>query len=194
MECALQLHEAVVDRLEEIDRVEMETQEPGVRIIDKTGPLNNYADRDHCLQYMAAVGLIFGELTADHYEDSVAKDPRIDALRARMVVKENESFTADYYDEEKRAIPNSIQVFFKDGTHTPRVEVHYPIGHRRRREEGIPVLQEKFARNIATRFDDASCQAVIQSYEDIVAFDAKPVEDFMGMLMKADADTSTLLA
>ena len=194
VECALQLHELVANRLDEIERVEMETQEPGVRIIDKKGPLNNYADRDHCLQYMAAIGLIFGELTADHYEDSVAKDPRIDALREQMVVKENESFTADYYDEEKRAIPNSIQVFFKDGTHTPRIEVHYPIGHRRRREEGIPVLQEKFARNMATRFDDSACQAVIQSYGDNAAFDAMPVEEFMGLLVKADVDTNSLLA
>ena len=194
VECALQLHELVANRLDEIERVEMETQEPGVRIIDKKGPLNNYADRDHCLQYMAAIGLIFGELTADHYEDSVAKDPRIDALREQMVVKENESFTADYYDEEKRAIPNSIQVFFKDGTHTPRIEVHYPIGHRRRREEGIPVLQEKFARNMATRFDDSACQAVIQSYGDNAAFDAMQVEEFMGMLVKADVDTNSLLA
>ena len=194
VECALELHPKVKDCLDEIERVEMETQEPGVRIIDKKGPLNNYADRDHCLQYMAAIGLIFGELNADHYEDKVAKDPRIDALRDKMVVKENESYTVDYYDEEKRAIPNSIQVFFKDGSSTDKVEVHYPIGHRSRRDEGIPVLEEKFARNMATQFTDDVCQSVIGSFDNNDSFDAMPVEDFMGMLVKQGADINTLLA
>ncbi|MCP4079750.1 MAG: 2-methylcitrate dehydratase, partial [Planctomycetaceae bacterium] len=194
VECALQLHDAVKDRLQEVERVEMQTQEPGVRIIDKKGPLNNYADRDHCLQYMAAVGLIFGELTADHYEDSVASDPRIDALRERMVVSENESYTVDYYDEEKRAIPNSIQVFFNDGTSTPKVEVHYPIGHRRRREEGIPVLQAKFARNLATQFKPAACDSIVASYADLAEFDAMSAEDFMGSMVKQAVDSDSLLA
>ncbi len=126
VECAIQLHPAVKDRLEQIERIEMETQEPGVRIIDKTGPLNNFADRDHCLQYMAAIGLIFGELNADHYTDAVAADPRIDAVREKMVVKENPAFTEAYYDLEKRAIGNSIQVFFNDGSSTERVEIQYP--------------------------------------------------------------------
>ena len=194
VECALQLHDAVKDRLQEVERVEMQTQEPGVRIIDKKGPLNNYADRDHCLQYMAAVGLIFGELTADHYEDSVASDPRIDALRERMVFSENESYTVDYYDEEKRAIPNSIQVFFNDGTSTPKVEVHYPIGHRRRREEGIPVLQAKFARNLATQFKPAACDSIVASYADLAEFDAMSAEDFMGSMVKQAVDSDSLLA
>ena len=194
VECALQLHDAVKDRLQEVERVEMQTQEPGVRIIDKKGPLNNYADRDHCLQYMAAVGLIFGELTADHYEDSVASDPRIDALRERMVVSENEAYTVDYYDEEKRAIPNSIQVFFNDGTSTPKIEVHYPIGHRRRREEGIPVLQAKFARNLATQFEASSCQSIVASYADLAEFDAMSAEDFMGSMVKQAVDSDRLLA
>lgn len=194
VECALQLHDAVKDRLQEVERVEMQTQEPGVRIIDKKGPLNNYADRDHCLQYMAAVGLIFGELTADHYEDSVASDPRIDALRERMVVSENESYTVDYYDEEKRAIPNSIQVFFNDGTSTPKIEVHYPIGHRRRREEGIPVLQAKFARNLATQFEASSCESIVASYADLAEFDAMSAEDFMGSMVKQAVDSDSLLA
>ena len=194
VECALQLHPQVKDRLDEIDRVEMETQEPGVRIIDKQGPLNNYADRDHCLQYMAAIGLIFGELTADHYEDQVARDPRIDRLRDKMEVRENHSFTVEYYDEEKRAIPNSIQVFFKDGSKTDRVEVKYPIGHRRRREEGIPVLQQKFANNMATRFDDAACQAVIASFSDGGELDAMPVDAFLELLVTQALDMNTLLA
>jgi len=123
VECAMQLHASVADRLDEIEKVELETQEPAVRIIDKKGPLENFADRDHCLQYMVAIGLIFGELTADHYVDDTAKDPRIDALRDKMVVQENPSFTEEYYDLEKRAIGNSIQVHFKDGSSTERVEV-----------------------------------------------------------------------
>jgi 2-methylcitrate dehydratase len=194
VECALQLHPQVKDRLDEIDRVEMETQEPGVRIIDKQGPLNNYADRDHCLQYMAAIGLVFGELTADHYEDQVARDPRIDRLRDKMQVRENHSFTVEYYDEEKRAIPNSIQVFFQDGSKTDRVEVKYPIGHRRRREEGIPVLQQKFANNMATRFDDAACQTVIASFSDGGELDAMPVDAFLELLVTQALDMNTLLA
>ena len=116
VECAMQLHPAVKDRLDQIERIVIETQEAGVRIIDKTGPLSNYADRDHCLQYMVAVPLIFGRLTADDYNDDVAADPRIDALREKMVVKENPQFTEDYFDPDKRYIGNSIQVFFKDGS------------------------------------------------------------------------------
>src|SRR6185503_16370102 len=120
------------DRLDDIERVEITTHESAIRIIHKTGPLKNPADRDHCLQYMAAIGLIFGELTADHYEDRVAIDRRIDQLRSKMKVRENPAFTRDYYDAEKRAIPNSIQVFFADGSRTERIEVSYPVGHRRR--------------------------------------------------------------
>ena len=108
VECALQLHDSVKDRIDDIKEVVMETQEPGVRIIDKKGPLNNFADRDHCLQYMAAIGLIFGELDAEHYTDTTAADPRIDALREKMTVSENEKFTKDYYDLDKRAIGNAI--------------------------------------------------------------------------------------
>ena len=115
-----------------------------MRIIDKTGPLANYADRDHCLQYMVAVPLIFGRLTADDYVDAVAADPRIDALRDKMHVKENPRFTADYFDPDKRYIGNAIQVFFKDGTSSDKVSIDYPIGHRSRRGEGIPLLMAKF--------------------------------------------------
>jgi 2-methylcitrate dehydratase len=135
VECALALHPEVRDRLDEIERITIETQEAGARIIDKTGPLDNYADRDHCIQYMVAVPLIFGELTADSYNDDVAADPRIDALRDRMEVRENEQFTVDYFDPDKRGIGNAVQVFFRNGTCTARVEISYPIGHRRRRAE-----------------------------------------------------------
>ena len=135
-EAAVALHPQVRHRLEEIDKIVIETQESGVRIIDKTGPLNNPADRDHCIQYMVAVPLLKGNLTAEDYEDDVASDPRIDALRAKMEVKEHKRFTQDYLDPNKRSIGNALQVFFKDGTKTDRVEVDYPIGHRRRRGEG----------------------------------------------------------
>src|SRR5690606_11623230 len=133
VECAMALHPQVAGRLAEIERVVIETQEPGVRIIDKTGPLGNPADRDHCIQYMAAIPLIFGRLTAADYEDEVAADPRIDMLRAKMEVRENPAFTEEYYDAGKRHIGNAIQVFFDDGTSTERVAIDYPIGHRKRR-------------------------------------------------------------
>src|SRR5690606_15708947 len=153
VECAMQLHPQVKDRLDDIERIVIETQEAGMRIIDKTGPLDNPADRDHCIQYMVAVPLIFGRLTAEDYEDDVAKDPRIDALREKMVVSENPRFTKDYFDPDKRYIGNAVQVFFHDGGQTERVVVDYPIGHRKRRGEGIPVLVEKFRKAINETFD-----------------------------------------
>jgi 2-methylcitrate dehydratase len=145
------LHQVVKDRIEDIDKVVIETQEAGVRIIDKTGPLDNPADRDHCIQYMSAVPLIFGRLTAADYEDKVAHDPRIDALRAKMQVRENPQYTKDYFDPDKRYIGNAVQVFFKDGSSTDRVEVHFPIGHRERRAEGIPVLKQKFVDSVSPK-------------------------------------------
>src|SRR5262245_48776177 len=143
VECAIKLHPFVRHRLNQIARIELTTHESAIRIIDKTGPLHNFADRDHCLQYMTAIGLIFGRLTAAHYEDQTAADPRIDALRATMVVTEDQQYSRDYLDPDKRSIANAVQVFFRDGTATHKVAVEYPIGHRRRRKEGIPVLQQK---------------------------------------------------
>ncbi len=154
VEAAITLHPLVRERLAEIERVELTTHESALRIIHKTGPLANPADRDHCLEYMTAIGLIFGTLTADHYEDQVAADPRIDALRAKMTAREEPRYTRDYLDPEKRSIANAVQVFFTDGTSTPRVEVEYPIGHRRRRAEGLPVLVEKFTRAAALVFSN----------------------------------------
>lgn len=151
VEAAMQLHPVVRERLDQIREITIETQEPGVRIIDKTGPLANPADRDHCIQYMTAVPLIFGRLTAADYDDAVAHDPRIDALRAKMRVVENPNFTRDYYDAEKRFIGNALQVTFNDGTQSERVEVNFPIGHRRRRAEGLPILEEKFRTSLAPR-------------------------------------------
>ncbi|HJU40219.1 MAG TPA: bifunctional 2-methylcitrate dehydratase/aconitate hydratase, partial [Tahibacter sp.] len=144
VECAMRLHAGVAPRLDRIERIVIETQEAGRRIIDKTGPLANYADRDHCIQYMVAVPLIFGRLTAADYGDDVAADPRIDALRKKTVVVENARFTEEYLDPDKRYIGNAVQVFFRDGSSTPRVQVDFPIGHRKRREEGMPVLVKKF--------------------------------------------------
>ena len=149
---AFHLHNQVKDRIEQIDKVVITTHESAIRIIDKSGPLHNPADRDHCIQYMTAVGLIFGELTADHYEDTIARDPRIDALRAKMICVEDPQYSKDYLDPEKRSIANAVQVFFKDGSSTEKVAVEYPIGHRRRRAEGMPLLVKKFETNLASRF------------------------------------------
>ncbi len=143
VEAALQLHPNVKDRIDAIDKIVVHTQEAGDRIINKSGVLNNYADRDHCLQYMVAVGLIFGKLTADSYSDAFAQDPRIDTLRDKMQVSEDTEFTEMYFDPEKRAIPNRVQIFFNDGSSTDAVQVDYPLGHRMRREEALPMLREK---------------------------------------------------
>lgn len=183
VECALKLHSQVADRLDEIERIEIETQEPGVRIIDKSGPLNNPADRDHCLQYMIAIPLVFGALTAEHYEDKIAADPRIDQIRSKMNVVENESFTVDYYDAEKRSIPNSVQVFFKDGSSTEKAEVHFPIGHRLRREEGIPVLREKFRKSCSHTFDSETTDSVFALF-DAEDFESRGLDELMVKVCK----------
>jgi 2-methylcitrate dehydratase len=154
------LHPQVKDRVDQIERIVIETQEPGVRIIDKTGPLANPADRDHCIQYMVAVPLIFGRLTAEDYEDTIARDPRIDALRAKMQVRENATFTQEYYAADKRYIGNAVQVFFKDGTSTARVAVDFPIGHRKRRAEGMPVLVKKFESSVDAYFQPKQAERV----------------------------------
>jgi 2-methylcitrate dehydratase len=184
VEAALKLHPVVAPRIAEVARITVETQEAGVRIIDKTGPLANPADRDHCLQYMVAVPLLLGRLTAEDYEDQVARDPRIDALRAKMIVTENAEFSRDYLDPEKRAIGNAVQVWFADGTHTERVAVDYPIGHRRRREEGIPQLVAKLERNLATLFGAKQRAAIAAACDDQARFEALPVEDFMALWVK----------
>jgi 2-methylcitrate dehydratase len=181
VEAALKLHPIVAPRLADVARVAIETQEPGVRIIDKTGPLANPADRDHCLQYMVAVPLIFGRLTAEDYEDEVARDPRIDALRAKMTVTENAEFSRDYLDPDKRAIGNAVQVWFADGTRTERVAIDFPVGHRRRREEGIPQLEAKFERNLATLFGVKQRAAILAACAEQARFETLPVQDFMAL-------------
>ena len=185
VEAALTLHGQVKDELDGIERVVIETQEPGMRIIDKTGPLSNPADRDHCIQYMVAIALIFGRLGAADYENEVAADPRIDALRARMQVRENGKLTADYYAADKRFIGNSVQVFFRDGTATARVEVNFPIGHRKRREEGKPVLISKFDSSVAVHFPPKQAESIKAMFADHVALAAMPVSDFVAKLVTA---------
>src|ERR1700726_1734903 len=152
VEAAMTLHGEVSLKVDQVERVTIETQEPGVRIIDKTGPLANPADRDHCIQYMVAIPLLFGRLTASDYEDRIADDPRVDALRAKMQVRENTTFTQEYYAADKRYIGNAVQVFFKDGTSTARTAVDFPIGHRKRRAEGMPVLVKKFESSVDAYF------------------------------------------
>ncbi len=179
VECAVILHAQVKDRISEIERIVIETQESAVRIIDKTGPLDNPADRDHCIQYMVAVPLLKGTLTAEDYEDKVASDPRIDALRAKMKVVEHKKFTIDYLDPKKRSIGNAVQVFFKDGTKSARVEVEYPIGHRRRRKEGIPVLLQKFAAALRGKIPARNADAILALSADAKKLDATPVHTFV---------------
>lgn len=182
-EAGVTLHPEIVNRLDDIEKIVIKTQESGVRIIDKIGPLNNPADRDHCIQYMVAICLLKGNLTAEDYEDVVAVDPRIDALRDKMEVKENKKFTKDYLDPKKRSIGNSVQVYFKDDSKTKEIVVEYPIGHRRRRKEGIPVLQAKFERNIATRLSPRNCAKLTELCSNQQQLEMTPVNEFMDLLV-----------
>ena len=184
VECAMQLHPLVGDRLADIRRITIRTHESAIRIIDKKGPLANPADRDHCIQYMVAVPMIHGRLTAADYEDSIAADPRIDALREKMVCVEDPQFSRDYLDPQRRSIANAITVEFNDGTRTQEVVVEYPIGHRRRREEGIPVLIEKFRTNIARRFAGRQQQAILDVALDAQRLAATPVHEFVDLMVQ----------
>jgi 2-methylcitrate dehydratase len=183
VEAAMTLHPQVSGRLERIERIVIETQEPGVRIIDKTGPLANPADRDHCLQYMVAIPLIFGRLTAADYEDSVAADPRVDALRGKMQVRENATFTQEYYAADKRYIGNALQVFFQDGSASERVQVDFPIGHRKRRAEGMPVLVQKFESSVDAHFQPKQAERVKALFARSAQFDELPVNELMAAMV-----------
>lgn len=178
VEAGIRLHPEVRNCLDEIECVEIITQEPAVRIIDKKGHLGNPADRDHCLQYMTAIGLIFGKLEYEDYGDARASDPRIDALREKMIVRENPQYTRDYHDPEKRSITNSVRVFFNDGS-TKAEEIEYPLGHRRRRAEAIPMLEEKFRRNLGTRFPAGKVREITELFEDRRKLEQMPVHLFM---------------
>ncbi|MFB6367135.1 bifunctional 2-methylcitrate dehydratase/aconitate hydratase [Paenibacillus elgii] len=181
VECAFALHPQIKDRLDEIDRITMTTHESAIRIIDKKGPLHNPADRDHCLQYMVAVGLLHGELTAEHYEDEAAGDPRIDALREKMVVTENPQYSRDYLDPDKRSIANAIQIRFTDGTETANVECEYPIGHRRRRAEGLSKVIDKFEANLLTRFPKPKAAQILELSLDLERLEQMPVNEYMNL-------------
>ena len=167
----------------DIKRITIRTHEACIRIIDKKGPLNNPADRDHCIQYMAAIGLIKGNLTAADYEDDVAADPRVDALRAKMECVEHKPWSKDYLDPQKRSIANAIQVFFKDGSKTANVAVEYPVGHRRRRKEGIPLLEAKFRTNLARRFPEKQRAAIEALCRDQKKLEATPVHEFVDLMV-----------
>ncbi|MBD8513574.1 bifunctional 2-methylcitrate dehydratase/aconitate hydratase [Photobacterium sp. WH77] len=182
VECAVTLHDQVKNRLDDIERIEVTTHESAIRIISKSGDLANPADRDHCLQYMIAVPLIHGDLIAEHYEDDFHRgDSRIDVLRSKMEIIEDKRYSAEYLESDKRSIANAIQIFFNDGTSTEKVSVEYPIGHRRRREEGIPVLERKFRRNLLTRFPQGMSDKIVELCSDQAKLEATPVNEFMAM-------------
>ncbi|HVF65496.1 MAG TPA: bifunctional 2-methylcitrate dehydratase/aconitate hydratase [Casimicrobiaceae bacterium] len=185
VECAMQLHSQVAERIADIERITIRTHESAIRIIDKKGPLDNPADRDHCIQYMIAVPLIFGRLTAADYEDNVAADPRIDALRERMVCVEDAQFSRDYLDPAKRSIANGITIVFNDGARTDEIVVEYPIGHRRRRSEGMPVLVEKFKTNLNRRFPAKQQAAILDVALDPAKLRAMPVHAFVDLMVIA---------
>jgi 2-methylcitrate dehydratase len=182
-EGAMILHPQVKDRIDDIQRVVITTHESAIRIIDKTGPLHNPADRDHCIQYMTSVPLIFGHLTADDYEDKVAADPRIDPLRAKMEIVENKQYSADYLAPEKRSIANAVQVFFRDGTSTENIVIEYPLGHRRRRAEGLPLLIEKFRNNLATRFSAERVASILELFSNPQQLEQMPVHEFINFFV-----------
>ncbi|MBH54939.1 MAG: 2-methylcitrate dehydratase [Opitutaceae bacterium] len=184
VEAALQLHPEVIDRLDAIEHILLKTQESADRIINKTGPLDNPADRDHCLQYMVAIPLIFGRLTAEDYEDEIAMDPRVDDLREKMEVVEDERFTHEYLAPDKRAIGNSVQVIFKDGSSTEEVSIDYPVGHRRRRDEGIPLLLEKFERYLRGAINESNADRILEICGDQSTFQSTSVDAMMELLVK----------
>ena len=184
VEAGVALHDQVSGRLQDIERIDIFTQEPAIRIIDKRGELTNPADRDHCIQYMTAIALLKGNVTADDYEDEASKDPRIDELRAKMVVSERSDYSREYLDPESRSIANALRVHFTDGNSTDEVEIRYPLGHRRRRDEAIPLLRQKFLENLRSTYGDGEyAENVTALFEDLEALDDMPVTDFMQTLI-----------
>lgn len=186
VECAMTIHgklKSMGKNSEDIKKISVRTHEAAIRIIDKKGPLNNPADRDHCIQYMVAVPIIFGRLTAADYEDSIASDPRIDALRDKITCAEDKQFTKDYHDPDKRSIANGLTVELNDGTVMDEVMVEYPIGHRRRRKEGMPVLVEKFKTNLARRFPARQQKAILEVCLDPKALAGIPVNEFVDLFV-----------
>ncbi len=186
-EAAFTLHNWMVEngkRSDDIKKVTIRTHEACIRIIDKKGPLNNPADRDHCVQYMVAVPLIFGRLTAKDYEDEIAADPRIDALREKIVCVEDAQFSADYHDPEKRSIANAVTIEFNDGSKSDEIVVEYPVGHKRRREEGLPLLVEKYKRNLRRIFDDSQVSKIEAATLNFDHFLTMNAGDFISLYVK----------
>ena len=183
VEAAVVLHGQVEDRLEDIEKIIITTHESAIRIISKEGVLDNPADRDHCIQYMVAIGLLKGDLVAEDYEDDVASDSRIDSLREKMLIEEDKRYSNEYLESDKRSIANAIQVYFKDGTSTDKIEVEYPIGHKRRREQGIPLLVKKFERNLKTQFSDKRTESILNLCLDQKELESTSVTDFMDLMV-----------
>ena len=186
VEAAVSLHSEIKDRLDEIKTIEITTHESAIRIISKVGELNNPADRDHCLQYMVAIGLLKGNLIAEDYEDDVASDPRIDALREKMVINEDKRYSEEYHQADKRSIANRIKIYFIDGSSTDEVEVEYPIGHKRRREEGIPVLEQKFLKNLEITYDSKTCEEIYRLCTNQKDLENTSVIEFQELFSKKD--------
>ena len=184
VEAAVSLHSEIKDRINEIESIEITTHESAIRIISKVGELNNPADRDHCLQYMVAIGLLKGNLVAEDYEDDVAKDPRVDELREKMIINEDKRYSKEYLEADKRSIANRIKVHFKDGTATNEVEVEYPIGHKRRRKEGIPILEKKFKDNLSITYDESKSNEIFELCMNQRKLEETSVADFQQLLSK----------
>ena len=183
VEAAVTLHSEVKSRVSNIQKIVISTHESAIRIISKEGQLNNPADRDHCIQYMTAVGLLKGNLVAEDYEDDVASDPRIDLLRRKMVIEEDKRYSQEYLEADKRSIANAVQIFFEDGTSTEKIEVEYPLGHRRRREEGIPLLIEKFKSNLRTQFSQSRSEVILNLCLDESKLESTTITDFMELMV-----------
>jgi len=183
VECAVKLHHDIKDRIDQIDKIILTTHESAIRIISKSVPLHNPADRDHCLQYMVAVALLHGDLKAEYYEDDFANDPRIDQLRDKMTVQEDKQFSVDYLDQSKRSIANAMQIIFKDGSKTDVIKIEYPIGHRVRREDGIPLMYKKFENNMRTLFSTEQTTKLLTLFKNQDTLDTMPVQQFMSLFV-----------
>ena len=193
VEAAITLSQFVRNKIDKIKRIEITTHDAAIKIIDKKGKLNNPADRDHCLQYMVAIGLLFGELTAHDYEDEAAKDPRIDQLREKMYVTEDKQFSLDYHDPDKRSIANALQIEFDDGTKTEKVVVEYPLGHRRRRKESLPFLYKKLENNLKSHFTQKKSAELAALLQDKNLHNM-PVDVFMDAFHSSDKSEPSCVA
>jgi len=183
VEAAIRLYPEVKCKLDAVRQVVIETQESACRIINKEGILRNPSDRDHCLQYMVAVALIYGELGHEHYSDKIAADPRIERLIRKIRIFENTGFSRDYLDPEKRSIANAVQVHFVDGSSTENILIEYPLGHRKRRQEAIPLLKQKFVANIATCLPRGRCNEIVEKFDNPSLLESLPTNDFLDLFV-----------